>query len=242
MDKYGLVGRHIDYSFSRGYFNKKFEVNTISAEYVNFDLSTISEFKAVLNEKNLKGLNVTIPYKTEIIPFLVEVEEEAKAIGAVNTIKIVNGKLIGYNTDVYGFVQSIKPLLKSHHQNALVLGSGGASKAICFGLKTLGIDFKVVTRTPSQKHQMSYLAINEKVLQEHQIIINCTPIGTFPNVEDAPELPYEHLNSNHLLYDLVYNPEETTFLKKGKNQGCQTTNGYQMLKLQAEKAWEIWNA
>jgi len=242
VDKYGLLGKHIDYSFSRGYFKTKFEAEHINASYVNFDLDDISEFASVLKQKNLKGLNVTIPYKTEVISFLDEIEEEAKAIGAVNTIKIEKGKLIGYNTDVYGFTKSIRPLVHENHNKALVLGSGGASKAICYGLQTLGIDFKIVTRTPVNAKQMSYDDINEEVLNDFHIIINCTPVGTYPNIEESPKIPYKHLNTSHLLYDLVYNPEETAFMKKGKQQGCQTRNGYKMLVLQAEKAWAIWNA
>jgi shikimate dehydrogenase len=242
MDKFGLIGKHIDYSFSRTYFKQKFENESINASYVNFDLSDITEFKAVLKEKKLKGLNVTIPYKTEIISFLDEIETEANEIGAVNTIKFTEDKLIGFNTDVYGFVNSIKPLLKKHQQSALVLGSGGASKAICYGLAKLNIDYKIVTRTPSEPNQINYDEVNEDLLKTYHIIINCTPLGTYPKVEEAPQIPYQFLSSQHLLYDLVYNPKETAFMKKGKAQGCQTTNGYKMLVLQAEKAWAIWNS
>ncbi len=241
MDKYGLVGKNIEYSFSRGYFQRKFEKEHINATYVNFDLASISQFNSVLKENNLNGLNVTIPYKTEVISFLDHIEDEAKEIEAVNTIKFKEGKLIGYNTDVYGFMHSIRSLLKSHHKKALVLGSGGASKAICYGLTQLGIPYKVVARTPKH-NQISYGSIDKNELSCAHIIINCTPLGTFPNIEDAPHIPYQYLTPKHLLYDLVYNPEETAFMKKGKKHGCLTTNGYQMLILQAEKAWEIWNS
>lgn len=241
MDKYGLIGKQIEYSFSRGYFKQKFEDEGIDASYVNFDLAELSEFESVKKEEHLKGLNVTIPYKTAIMSHLDDIDPEAKAIGAVNTIKFQNGKLTGYNTDVYGFMNSIQPLLKPHHKQALVLGSGGASKAICYGLTKMGIDYKIVTRTPSGLDQIGYEAISQDVLNQYQIIINCTPLGTYPNIEDSPNIPYEHLSPDHLLYDLVYNPEKTSFMKKGRAQGCQTTNGYQMLILQAEKAWEIWN-
>jgi len=242
MDKYGLIGKNIDYSFSRGYFNQKFKDESINADYVNFDLSEISEFNSVLTEQNLKGLNVTIPYKSAIIPFLDNVDAEAKAIGAVNTIKFRYGKLIGFNTDVYGFKRSIIPLLKDHHKKALVLGTGGASKAVCYGLKQLKIDFKIVSRSPSGSNQIAYDAVYKGLLNDYTIIINCTPIGTYPNISEAPSIPYTHLTAKHLLYDLVYNPEETAFMKKGIAQDAQTVNGYQMLVLQAEKAWAIWNA
>jgi len=242
VDKYGLIGKHIDYSFSRSYFKTKFEVEKIEASYVNFDLSELSELNGILKQKALKGMNVTIPYKTAIIPFLDEIEEEAQAIGAVNTIKRQGQKLIGYNTDVYGFIHSVRPLLHKHHKKALVLGSGGASKAICYGLSQLGMDFKIVSRTPEITKQLSYKDINEEVLKDFKIVINCTPVGTYPDIKAMPEIPYKHLNTTHLLYDLVYNPKETAFMKKGKQQGCQATNGYRMLVLQAEKAWEIWNS
>jgi shikimate dehydrogenase len=178
VDKFGLIGKNIDYSFSRGYFKQKFEKEKIKATYVNFDLQDLSEFPSILAENNLKGLNVTIPYKTDVISYLDDIDAKAKAIGAVNTITFKNGKLKGYNTDVFGFMYSIRPLLKNHHKKALVLGSGGASKAICYGCTQLGIDFKVVTRTPSYDRQLGYQHLTKELMEDYTIIINCTPLGT----------------------------------------------------------------
>ncbi|MGX1024614.1 shikimate dehydrogenase [Flavobacterium sp. CS20] len=241
MLKYGLIGKNIAYSFSKTYFNQKFKDLNIDAVYENFDIDNILKIKTVLNrEKNLKGLNVTIPYKESVIEFLDELDKTAKAVGAVNTIKIVNNKLHGFNTDVYGFMTSLFPLLEKHHQKALVLGSGGASKAICYALKSFDISYKIISRQP-QQHQIGYADIDEKLMKSHYLIINCTPLGTYPNIEDAPNIPYQYLTSKHLLYDLVYNPKISTFLAQGKAQKTKICNGYNMLKFQAEKAWKIWN-
>ena len=187
------------------------------------------------------GLNVTIPYKESIIPFLDNVDEEALRIGAVNTIKVSDGKLTGYNTDIYGFEESLRPLLKPFHKRALVLGTGGASKAVKYALEKSGIEVTLVSRNPGIG-KITYAAIDSEVLASNLIIVNCSPVGTFPNVGEFPKLPYKHLTSKHLLYDLVYNPEETAFIRKGKKQGATTLNGLKMLHLQAEKAWEIWNS
>ena len=243
MYKFGLIGRDIEYSFSRAYFNEKFARENCKHTYVNFDLDQITEFNDIIeNNKNLKGLNVTIPYKEDVIPYLDKLNKRAKLIGAVNTIKISKkGKLIGYNTDYYGFKKSLEPLLESHHKKALILGTGGASKAIVYVLKKLDIDYKFVSRNSSNDITLNYNSLTEKVIEEHQIIINCTPLGTFPNVELCPSIPYQYISEKHLLYDLVYNPAETEFLKRGKNQGATTCNGKHMLSLQAEKAWRIWN-
>ena len=190
----------------------------------------------------LKGLSVTIPYKEQIIPFLDDISSDAKAIGAVNCIKIKNQKLIGYNTDIVGFENSFKPLLKPFHQNALILGSGGASKAVKFVLKKLNIPFISVARNPSNTDEIAYQSLTHHLIEEHQIIINCTPVGTFPSVNEFPQIPYESLTSNHFLFDLIYNPSETIFLKNGKEKGALIKNGLEMLELQAEKAWEIWTS
>jgi len=243
MDKtYGLVGKNISYSFSRKYFTKKFEKEEIKgAIYQNFDIDSLSEFKKIIKENpNLKGLNVTIPYKETIFPFLDKISKKAKKIGAVNTIRITKkGKLKGYNTDAYGFKKSLQPLLKNHHKKALILGTGGASKAIAYTLKKMDIPYQFVSRT--KNNNFSYQSLIPAVISEHQIIINCTPLGTHPNVNECPDIPYQALTKNHILYDLVYNPKETLFLKKGKQNGATITNGEQMLILQAKKSWEIWN-
>lgn len=243
MHKFGLIGKHISYSFSKEYFNHKFQKENIHASYENFDLETIEKLPSVLkNVSNLKGLNVTIPYKESVIPYLDKLDKKAKKIGAVNTIKITSkGQLKGYNTDCYGFKKSLKPLLKSHHKRALILGTGGASKAISYTLNKLNIDSKLVSRKASKIGHFTYNALTENLISNHQIIINCTPLGTFPNVTDCPKIPYQALTKNHILYDLIYNPTETQFLALGRKQGATTINGLNMLKLQANKAWTIWN-
>jgi len=239
--KYGLIGKNISYSFSRQYFTEKFKkLELEDREYVNFDLQSIDELSK-MDFKTISGFNVTIPYKEQILKFLDSIDDEAKEIGAVNTIKITkSNKLVGYNTDFFGFHESLKPLLKKHHKKALVLGTGGASKAIIFVLKKLNIDFLVVSRNPV-KAQISYQDITEKVLKKYTLIVNCTPLGTHPEVKKCPSIPYQFITNQHLLYDLIYNPKKTTFLIKGKNKGATICNGLKMLELQAEKAWEIWN-
>ena len=243
MKNFGLLGKNIDYSFSRGYFKNKFETQQLDCAYSNFDLETIEDFETLKTSgQALSGLNVTIPYKEVVIPFLDAMDSDAQAIGAVNTIKIENGKLTGYNTDHFGFENSLKPYLKPQHKNALILGTGGASKAVAFALKKLGIPYDYVSRTPSDGIKHTYESIAKDGLKNYQIIINCTPIGTFPNLNACPALPYDTLTANHLLYDLIYNPEQTLFLKNGKTQNATTLNGLEMLRLQAEKSWEIWNS
>ncbi len=238
--QFGLIGRNISYSFSKKYFTEKFKKLEITdKEYVNFDLTDISEFKNI-DLSNIGGFNVTIPYKKQIIPFLDSVDSEALEVGAVNTIKIVDKKLVGYNTDVYGFEKSIKPLLKSKHKKALILGIGGAAEAVAYVFRKLKIPYLFVSRQPKEDN-IAYYQINKNILEEFQIIVNCTPLGTFPEVEKCPDIPYEHLNNSHLLYDLIYNPTETFFLKKGRERGAITKNGYKMLIFQAEKSWKIWN-
>lgn len=242
---FGLLGKKISYSFSRGYFSKKFEkLGYSNYEYQNFDLQNIDEFPEILaSTSNLKGLNVTIPYKQAVIPFLNIVDKTASKIGAVNTIKITKrGNLKGYNTDAIGFEKSLLPLLKSHHTKALILGTGGASKAIAYVLEKNDIKYKFVSRKPQKKKQISYQDLSKEMLDKYTIIINCTPLGTSPEIEKYPDIPYQFINKNHLLYDLIYNPEITTFLAKGKEQGATIKNGYEMLELQAEASWEIWNS
>lgn len=239
---YGLIGRHISYSFSKDYFSKKFERENIQqASYVNFDLESINQLSEIFNiPNNIKGLNVTIPYKEAIIPHLSKVSSKATRIGAVNTIKITKkGNLKGYNTDEYGFRKAILPFLEKHHKKALILGTGGASKAIAYALKKLHIPYQFVSRKTGNDY--NYNSLTETVIAAHQIIINCTPLGTFPNTHECPDIPYHAITNKHLLFDLIYNPEETTFLKKGKKNGAITCNGLKMLELQAEKAWQIWN-
>ncbi len=242
VHKFGLIGKDIEYSFSRNYFSSKFESLDLPYSYVNFDLKTIEEFPSLIkNNPELKGLNVTIPYKEAVMPFLDSLHKSAKKIGAVNTIKFTKkGKLKGYNTDAYGFKKSITPFIETHHKRALILGTGGASKAICYVLKKLGIEYKFVSRKPSDSHQLPYSQLNEDNIKDYHIIINCTPLGTFPDTMACPDIPYAGLTSQHLLFDLVYNPSTTTFMKNGQEYGAITTNGSKMLEHQAEKAWSIW--
>ena len=243
MKNFGLLGKNIDYSFSRGYFKDKFETNKLDCTYNNFDLETIEDFESLkTSETELSGLNVTIPYKQAVLPYLDAIDSEAQEIGAVNTIKIENGKLTGYNTDHFGFENSLKPRLKSHHKKALILGTGGASKAVAFALKNLDIHFEYVSRTASSSEKYTYESLAAEGIEDYQIIINCTPLGTFPDITKCPAIPYEQITSKHLLFDLIYNPEETLFLKNGKAKNATTLNGLEMLRLQAEKSWEIWNS
>lgn len=241
MKQYGLIGYPLSHSFSKGYFAKKFKEELITdAVYDVFPLETISHFLGLCKQyPNLKGLNVTIPYKEQVIAYLDKLDDEAQTIGAVNTIKFFNGKKIGYNSDCYGFEMSLRPLLQAHHKSALILGTGGASKAVEYVLKKLQIDFQYVsrTRTPSSLLYQDVLLANELPY----LIINTTPLGMYPNVDAAPEIPYSLITDKHLLYDLVYNPDETSFLKNGKFQGAQIKNGLEMLHLQAERSWQIWN-
>ncbi|MFM9989587.1 shikimate dehydrogenase family protein, partial [Flavobacterium sp.] len=238
------LGKNISYSFSENYFTNKFKNQKIDAavSYENFDIQNIDKFTTILkNNPELIGLNVTIPYKEAIIPFLDELSENAQKIGAVNTIKIsANGKLFGDNTDFFGFNKSLEPLLKPHHKRALILGTGGAAKAVAFGLKKLNIDSIFVSRK-EKENTITYNQIDAKTFDEYQIIINCTPLGTFPKTELFPDIPYQYFTSKHIAFDLIYNPEKTEFLKNAENNGAITKNGYDMLVFQAEKAWEIWN-
>jgi len=245
MEKYGLLGYPLKHSFSKGFFNEKFVAENIDAEYVNFEIPSIKEFKDIIKSNpELCGLNVTIPYKEQVIPFLDELTPNAKAIGAVNAIKFIrqkgkNLKLVGHNSDILGFKQSIEPLLEPHHKHALILGTGGSSKAVYHGLQQLKVEARFVSRHP-KKGELSYGELTPGTMQKYKVIVNCTPVGMFPNVNAAPEIPYEWLDSQNLLYDLLYNPDETLFLKKGKEQGANVKNGLEMLLLQAYESWNIW--
>lgn len=247
MQKYGLIGYPLKHSFSIGYFNEKFEAENIDAQYVNFEIPDIRDFMEVIEENpNLCGLNVTIPYKEQVIPYLDELDKDTAKIGAVNVIKIIRlpkgkVKLVGYNSDIIGFTQSIEPLLQPHHTKALILGTGGASKAVFHGLDNLGIKATFVSRTKKSDDILTYRELTPEIMQEHTVIVNTTPLGMYPKVDFCPDIPYEQLTPNHLLYDLLYNPNETLFMKKGKEKGAVVKNGLEMLLLQAFVSWEIWN-
>lgn len=242
--KYGLIGYPLTHSFSQRYFTDKFQREHIKdSVYANFPLENINDFPELLgNNKDLIGLNVTIPHKETVIPFLDGLDPVAEAIGAVNTIKISADGAFGFNTDAYGFETSMKPFLKAHHTRALILGTGGASKAVAYVLKNIGLDILYASRNPKAENELGYDQINEHVLDACKLIVNTTPLGTYPNIEGRPQLPYELLTNEHFLYDLVYNPEKTKFLELGEQSGAAIKNGYDMLAHQAEKAWKIWNA
>lgn len=245
MDLYGLIGHPLGHSFSKKFFNEKFQNEMIDAEYRNFDIDTIKSFPTIIEEhSNLRGLNVTIPYKELIIPYLDELSDDAQAIGAVNVIKISRNHggvhLKGYNSDVIGFTDSIRPLLKPFHKKALILGTGGASKAIRYGLYKLGIETCFVSRRPKEG-MLTYSDLTADIMAEYTVIVNCSPVGMFPHTDERPDLPYQFIGSHHILYDLVYNPDETLFMKSGKEQGATTKNGLEMLILQARAGWNFWN-
>ena len=247
MDKYGLIGYPLKHSFSIVYFNEKFKAENIDAEYVNFEIPRIEEFMEVVEENpNLCGLNVTIPYKEQVIPYLDELDKDTAKIGAVNVIKIIRQpkgktKLVGYNSDIIGFTRSIEPLLTPVHTHALILGTGGASKAIHRGLENLGVKATFVSRTKKSDEVLTYRELTPEVMQQCKVIVNCTPVGMYPKVDECPDIPYDLLTPEHLLYDLLYNPDETLFMKKGRAQGATVKNGLEMLLLQAFAAWEIWH-
>lgn len=246
MKQYGLIGFPLKHSFSRQFFTQKFSGEGIDSEYINFEIPDIKDIIGIIkNNTYLAGLNVTIPYKESVLPFLNELDTGAKEIGAVNVIKIDRcGKepyLTGYNSDIIGFQRSIAPLInKTIHKKALILGTGGASKAVEKGLKNIGIETTYVSRKKNPK-TLIYEELNENIFEEYSVIVNSTPLGTFPNIDEAPNIPYQLLTPNHLLYDLVYNPAETKFLRMGKEAGAKIKNGAEMLELQALSAWDIWN-
>lgn len=241
MNTYGLIGYPLGHSFSRKFFTEKFEKEGIDAQYLNFEIPSIEEFPEIIkNNPELRGLNVTIPYKQQVMQYLHNISEEASAIGAVNVVRVRDGHLTGFNSDVIGFVNSIRPLLKPHHKKALILGTGGASKAIHYGLeKKLGMETLFVSRT-AREGMITYDDITPETLQAYHVIVNCSPVGMYPHVDECPALPYEAMNENNLLYDLVYNPLKTLFMKKGAEQGATVKNGLEMLHLQAIASWNFW--
>lgn len=245
MNLYGLIGYPLGHSFSKQYFTEKFEKEGIAGSvFEAFPIPSIEAFPALIkNNPSLKGLSVTIPYKEQVLHYIDEFSDEVKAIGATNSIKISKGKLTAYNTDIVGFEKSFTKLLQSQDTKALVLGTGGASKAVQYVLKKLAIEFLVVTRNKNgEQGFISYTEIDEVIMNDYKVIINCSPVGMYPNENTAPDIPYKWLSSSHYLYDLVYKPAETLFLKNGRERGALIQNGYEMLLLQAEESWRIWNS
>lgn len=245
MDKYGLIGFPLGHSFSKNFFNEKFENENIDAEYINFEIPNIEELVEILDvNPELRGLNVTIPYKEKVISYLDYISPEARAIGAVNVIRVTHkgNKLVlrGYNSDVIGFTKSIEPLLERFHRKALILGTGGASKAVNYGLKSLGLETVFVSRY-KRPGTIQYEDITPEVIKDYNVIVNCTPVGMYPKVEECPLLPYEAMDNHTLLYDLIYNPDRTLFMQKGAEHGATVKNGLEMLLLQAFASWDFWN-
>ncbi len=237
MKIFGLIGIKLENSFSKKYFINKFKKEKITkSSYFNFNLRDVADLKSLIIEHNISGLNVTMPYKEKIIPFLDGLNEDAKLIGAVNTIKVDNKKLIGYNTDHIGFAYSLLSNL-NNRKRALILGNGGAAKAVKYVLKNNNIQFKVVSRNT----HFDYLDINQKIMNDYEIIINTTPLGSLAEINRFPNIPYKYISKKHLLFDIIYNPKETKFLEYGKRYNALTINGLQMLKIQAEESWKIWN-
>ncbi|MCD8289941.1 MAG: shikimate dehydrogenase [Prevotella sp.] len=245
MDKYGLIGFPLGHSFSKNYFNEKFKNENIDAEYINFEISSIELLPEILaSNPELKGLNVTIPYKEKVISYLDVVSPEARAIGAVNLIKVEHKgneiRLKGYNSDVIGFTKSIQPMLERFHKRALVLGTGGASKAVSYGLRSLGLETVSVSRF-ERPGTIQYERITPEVIKEYNVIVNCTPVGMYPNIDECPKLPYDAIDDKNILYDVIYNPDKTLFMKKGMEHGATVKNGLEMLLLQAFANWKIWS-
>lgn len=245
MDKYGLIGYPLGHSFSKNYFNEKFQNENINAQYLNFEIPSIEDLPEIIDSNpELKGFNVTIPYKEKVINYLDSISPEARAIGAVNVVQVFHkGKnviLKGFNSDVIGFTQSIEPLLEKCHCKALILGTGGASKAIHYGLKSLGLESVFVSRF-ERPGTIQYEKITPEIIHEYKVIVNCTPCGMYPHVDECPKLPYEAMDIHTILYDLIYNPDETLFMKKGAAHGATVKNGLEMLLLQAFASWEFWN-
>ena len=241
MKHYGLLGKSLGYSFSKSFFESFFDKNAIEAEFSNIEIPSINQVTDVL-KSNLSGLCVTIPYKETILPFLDELSQEASEIGAVNVVQFNEGKRIGHNSDAFGFHQSIKPFLTNQHERALIIGTGGASKAVAYVLKRIGIDVFFISRNPIGVNQYGYSDINEHMVKSCKLIVHTTPIGTFPNTNESIDFPFQFLTSDHLVVDLVYNPPLSKFLLNSKDMGVVTLNGHSMLEQQALKAWEIWNS
>ena len=243
MTTYGLIGYPLGHSFSRKFFTEKFDKEGIDAQYLNFEIPSIEEFPNIIeSHPDLRGLNVTIPYKQQVMQYLDDISPEAKAIGAVNVVKVEKGHLTGYNSDVIGFVESIRPLLKPHHRKALILGTGGASKAINYGLREkLGLETLFVSRK-AREGMITYEDIDTTLMRDYEVIVNCSPVGMHPHVDECPDLPYEAMTDRNLLYDLVYNPLQTLFMQRGAAQGATTKNGLEMLHLQAIASWDFWTA
>lgn len=245
MKKFGLIGHPLTHSFSKRYYDAKFEREQITdVDYQLYPIKTITAFpELIADDSQLMGINVTIPYKIAVMDYLHQLSPEAAAIAAVNCIRIDRRTtppiLTGHNTDVYGFTESLKPLLRPWHTSALVLGNGGAAKAVIYALTQLGIDTHVVSRTPGGG-KYTYDQLNAERLASHLLLVNTTPLGTYPDIDSCPDIPYEHLSEKHLLYDLVYNPATTEFLKRGAYKGAEIKNGLEMLELQAERNWQIW--
>ena len=245
MDRYGLIGYPLGHSFSKAFFNQKFEDEGLDAEYENYEITTIDSLPEIVDTTpELKGLNVTIPYKRQVMDYLDSVSPEAARVGAVNVIRIKRQEkktiLKGYNSDVIGFAQSIEPMLEKYHKKALILGTGGASNAVDFVLKNLGLQTQKVSRT-KKENAIEYKDVTAETVEEYNVIVNCTPCGMYPNTEECPMLPYEAMNGRNILYDLIYNPDNTLFMKKGKQQGATVKNGLEMLLLQAFASWDFWN-
>ena len=243
--QYGIIGNPLCHSLSPKFFNERFAEKNIASEYLKFEIESIEEFPNIIKEHPmLVGLNVTIPYKQAVIPYLDELSEDAKAMGAVNVVKVETREdgskyLKGYNTDWYGFTESFKPLINDSHKKALVLGTGGASKAIAYSLEKLGIEYKLVSRT-RRENGLCYEDITDDIMKEHTVLINTSPVGTFPNVKECPNIPYQHITANHVVYDLIYNPIETLFLRQAETCGARISNGWLMFVNQALKSYEIW--
>lgn len=246
MKTFGLIGYPLGHSFSQKYFTEKFKAENIEARYLNFPIETIGEFPSLLEKHPyLAGLNVTIPYKQQVMDYLDEIDIIAREAGAVNVVKITwddkKPRLKGFNSDIIGFSRSIEPLLRAHHNKALILGTGGASKAVAYALKELGLLYRYVSRTPKHPSHVSYESLNEEILKEYTVIVNTTPTGMAPNTDQCPSIPYNGISSQHLAFDLIYNPETTLFMQKCAERGAVVKNGLEMLHLQAEAAWDIWN-
>ena len=242
MKHYGLIGKSLAHSFSKGFFTSFFEKNDTLAEYHNIEVPDESMLQEVLCNKLHAGFNVTIPYKEAIIPYLDELSDEAKAIGAVNTVQVSDGKSVGHNTDAHGFHQSIKPFLRNIHERAIVFGDGGAAKAVKYVLNNLGIDVISVVRTKKLEDQFTYDEVNEYMMSACKLVINTTPVGTYPDVDNVLPIPLDQFGEDHLVVDLIYNPARTVLLRKAEESGAMVVNGEAMLHAQALKSWEIWNS